>query len=100
MNKNVNKAEVLPTVSRKINWKFVARDNHPGNGGVGFGDYQIKVYQDAGPFTVSFPNQTDHILYKNTCNLIKWDVANTDKAPINCSKVKIVLFKIEMSIIQ
>jgi hypothetical protein len=93
VNKNVNKAEVLPTVSRRINWKFVARDNHPGNGGVGFGDYQIKAYQDAGPFTVSFPNQTDHILYKNTCNLIKWDVANTDKAPINCSKVKIVLFK-------
>lgn len=85
--------EMLPQVSRNLNWKFVVRDNHPGAGGVATVDYKFKATAEAGPFEIIFPNASSDILYKNTCNMIKWNVANTDKAPVNCSKVKILLFR-------
>lgn len=92
-NKNREITEMLPSVSRNVNWRFIVRDNHPNGGAVGWADYKFKATSLAGPFTVNFPNQSTDILYKNSCNIIKWDVANTDKAPVNCQKVRIVLFK-------
>ncbi len=90
---NYEKTEFLPTVTRNIDFRFIVRDNHQGSGGVAWKDYNVKVAGQAGPFKVSFPNEGSHTLYKNTCNKIKWDVANTDKAPVNCAKVNIWLIR-------
>ncbi|MBK9271320.1 MAG: T9SS type A sorting domain-containing protein [Saprospiraceae bacterium] len=91
--KNVDVREVLPAESRDLNFRFVVRDNHPGSGGSVWQNLKLKVTDQAGPFTVTFPNINTHRLIKNTCNKITWDVAGTNRFPVNCQKVDIVMYR-------
>lgn len=91
-NANFEKTEVLPTVSREINFRFNVRDNHPGAGGTAWKQTYFRALESAGPFAVTYPNttQTD-TLYAGICNKVNWNVANTDKSLVNCQKVNIYL---------
>lgn len=91
--KNNDPKEVLPSVSRDINFRFVVRDNHPGSGGSSWESLKLKVTDQAGPFSVTFPNLATHRLIKNTCNKISWNVARTNELPVNCKKVDILLIR-------
>ncbi|MBK9106851.1 MAG: T9SS type A sorting domain-containing protein [Saprospiraceae bacterium] len=88
---NFERTEVLPTVNRKITFRYNVRDNHPGSGATTTKQTHFFAIDSAGPFKVSFPNLTTDILYAGKCNLIRWDVANTHKAPVSCKKVNIYL---------
>ncbi len=89
---NFERTEVLPTVSRKITFRFNVRDNHPGNGATTIKQTHFFATESAGPFRVTFPNAANRdTLYTGACNLVRWDVANTNKAPVNCKKVNIYL---------
>jgi len=90
---NVDNREVLPRNTRNLTFRYVVRDNHPGAGGSSWEQLNLKVTEDAGPFKVSFPNVLADKLIKGVCNLITWDVANTNKSPVNCQKVDILFFK-------
>lgn len=90
---NYDKAEVLPSVSRELNFRFTVRDNHSGGGATAFKSLKINVTDQAGPFSVTFPNTLTDRLFKNACNKITWNVANTYNLPVNCKKVNIYLFK-------
>ncbi|MBK9629491.1 MAG: proprotein convertase P-domain-containing protein [Saprospiraceae bacterium] len=91
--KNVDVREVLPANTRDLNFRFVVRDNHPGSGGTVYENFKLKATDQAGPFRVTFPNLNSHRLIKNTCNKITWDVANTDRFPINSKKVDIIMYR-------
>ncbi len=82
-----DKAETLPTENRTLNFRFTARD---GNGGVDEDDMQVIVDGDAGPFEVRQPN-TNVILTSLSPQLIEWNTACTDIAPVNCANVDILL---------
>lgn len=88
---NFERTEVLPTVNRKITFRFNVRDNHPGAGATTTKQTHFFAIDSAGPFKVNFPNLTTDILYAGKCNLVRWDVANTHKAPVSCKKVNIYL---------
>lgn len=83
-----DKTEVLPTVTRDLNFKFTVRDNHAGTGGVIWNDYKISSTAQAGPFKITFP-EIDSKFQVGDQVTVKWNVANTDKAPVNCKLVNI-----------
>ncbi len=85
-----NKWEALSSVSRDLNFRFTVWDNHAGAGNNASDDVLVQVTNLAGPFKVTAPN-TRAALNARSVQTIKWDVANTNAAPVNCSAVKILL---------
>lgn len=85
------KAELLPDSTRQLNFRFTARDNHPGAGAQTWGTIRLNSTLAAGPFLVTSPNKNTDIWYGGENRTVTWNVANTDKAPVNCEKVNILL---------
>ncbi len=79
-----NFAEALPTTSRDLNFRFTVRD---GKGGVTSDDRVLKVDANSGPFKVTAPST--ETWNAGSVQTVSWDVANTDRAPINCANVDI-----------
>lgn len=84
-----NKWEVVPAVSRIMNFKYTVRDNHPGGGATAASMSKVTVNGNAGPFVVT-SQSTTAFWNTGTTETVTWDVANTDIAPINCTKVDIL----------
>ena len=82
--------EVLPSVTRTLNFDVTVRDNVSSNGLTTKSDVTINVDGNSGPFIVSSPNTATQWITGET-QTINWDVANTDVAPVNCSQVDILL---------
>lgn len=87
---NTNTWEVLPAVTRDLNFRLTVRDNRAGGGRTNSSDVMVHVDGGSGPFKVTSPN-TDVVWKAGTDHFIKWNVRHTDLAPVNCSKVKILL---------
>ena len=84
--------EVLPTVSRTMNFKVLVRDNATTGGGCN--DQQnvvVSVISTAGPFVVTYPSTTGIAWQIASSQTLTWSVANTNLSPINCSKVDVLL---------
>ena len=80
--------ERLPTYARDLTFKATVRDNRAGGGGVVDDSVSYSVTDAAGPFLVL---STTAAYARNTTQTITWDVANTDKAPVNATHVDIFL---------
>ena len=87
---NKNKWEVPPAVGRTLHFRVTVRDNHLGGGETAVADQQVTVTGLAGPFTVTAPN-TAITWYPGDFQTVRWKVAGTDKAPVNCQTVDIYL---------
>jgi hypothetical protein len=84
--------EILPAVSREMNFRFNVRDNTlgPRHGGFASADMRVHVTAAAGPFKVLAPNTGGQ--YRGGSLLtVQWDVANTRQAPVSCAAVDILL---------
>ena len=90
--------EVLPSVSRDMNFRVTVRDWHIGpdqtdgteiaGGCTAEADVVISVDGNSGPFIVN--SQATNVTWNATENeTIEWDVAGTDNTPISCSNVEI-----------
>ena len=92
---NVNViGERLPTYARVLHFRFTARDNRIGGGGVATSqtDAAITVINTINPFQVTAPNLINTTTWHfDTSELVSWDVSSTDLAPINCANVNILL---------
>lgn len=82
--------EILPTYTRVLTFRLVARDNRSGGGGVDRAQMQFNVDGNSGPFAVTSPN-TNVSWEGNTVQTITWNVTNTNLAPVNCANVRILL---------
>jgi hypothetical protein len=82
--------ESLPTTTRTLTFKVVARDNRTGGGGVASDDTTLNVRADSGPFTVSQPASGANWT-TNSSRTVTWTVANTDLPPVSCASVQISL---------
>ncbi len=82
--------EVLPSVSRQMNFRLTVRDNHLGGGCTDAEDVQLTFTDQAGPFVVTSPNVAE-TWFVGQPRMITWDVANTDQAPVSCTEVDILL---------
>ena len=82
--------EILPTYTRVLTFRLVARDNKLGGGGVDYALVQFNVDGNSGPFLVTSPNT--NVTWAGTTNqTVTWNVTNTNVAPVNCANVNILL---------
>ncbi len=71
-----------------MTFRLTARDNR---GGVNNQDMLVKIYNTGRPFIITAPAGAGLLgsWIANKNYTVKWDVAKTDKYPINCSSVDI-----------
>ncbi|MDW7695247.1 fibronectin type III domain-containing protein [Flammeovirgaceae bacterium SG7u.111] len=81
--------EVLPSYSRTLSFRFTARDN-AAIGGVTYDQLTFEATDQAGPFRITAPNSTESLM-SGIPQTIKWNVANTKSAPVNCTAINILL---------
>ena len=81
--------ELLPQITRTMNFQLTARDNRAGSGAVRSAQTAVSVSAAAGPFAVTSPN-TAVSLPGNSSQTITWNVANTTAAPVSCANVDIL----------
>ena len=86
-----NEWEVLPEATREINFRVSVRASGGGQAGcIEEADLVLNSFNTAGPFLVLVPNSNEEWTVGEN-QLIVWDVANTDDAPINCQNVNITM---------
>lgn len=84
------KGEAWPATNRDLNFRLTVRD---GKGGVASDDMKIQVVNTGKAFALTSPLVTP--LGAGASQTISWDVAGTNAAPINCSKVDLSLTRDE-----
>ncbi len=82
--------EVLPSVSRTLNFRGTAKDYHNIGGCNDEENVVVTIVGSAGPFIVTSQN-TSVTWDAFTSQIITWEVANTDTAPISAVNVDIIL---------
>ncbi len=78
--------EVIPTYSRPFTFRVSVRD---GRGAQAWDEIRFSASEAAGPFRVDYPNANGVVWRQGEDQVIVWDVANTDRAPVNCQRVNI-----------
>lgn len=85
------KGEKLPDVARFLSFKLTVRDIFNGYGSFNFPNDTIHLdVTGNGPFAVTSPLAAANWL-GSTQEVVTWDVAGTDIAPVNCTNVDILL---------
>jgi len=81
--------ETLPTTSRVMNWRLMARDNRPNGGTTGFDDVTISTIDVGAGFAVTSPSAS--VAWTGgSPQPIAWNVAGTTMTPIDVTAVRIV----------
>ena len=82
--------ETVSNVKRDLNFALTVRDNNPEGGQVASDSVKVEVINTAGPFRVTSQSTTE-IFAAGSVQTITWDVANTNRAPINAELVDVLL---------
>ncbi|MEZ4801640.1 MAG: zinc-dependent metalloprotease family protein [Gelidibacter sp.] len=82
--------EVLPSISRSMDFSFIVRDNNSNSGCTASDLMTVTTVAAAGPFLVTSPN-TNVTWNAGSIQTVTWNVAGTTAAPINCANVDIFL---------
>lgn len=82
--------EVLPSVSRTMNFRMVVRDYHNIGGCTDEDDVIVTTTSTSGPFTVTSQN-SGATWTEGSSQVITWNVANTTASPVSCANVDIRL---------
>jgi subtilisin-like proprotein convertase family protein len=83
--------EVIPSVSRTMDFSLTVRDNVIGEGQTMSDNMIVTVNDAAGPFIITSQNTKGISWTMNNTETIIWDVAGTDVNDINVSNVNILL---------
>ncbi len=89
LNGTQTKGEILPSYGRNLSFKVTTRDNRAGGGGVNQASVSFSVSDTIGPFKITSPNVAGALWVAGDTRTIDWDVAKTNKAPVNCTHVNI-----------
>jgi len=83
--------EILPSYSRTMHFRLIARDNKAGGGGVCYSQTTVSSVASGGPFVVTSPNASGIVWFVNDFQTVTWNPAGTAAAPISCANVSIQL---------
>ncbi len=87
--------ETISLISRELNWGLTVRDRVPFSsdqiGQTNSDSMKINVIESAGPFSLTSQSATGNVYKTGERVKIEWLVSNTNKEPINSSKVSIYL---------
>lgn len=86
-----NRAEILPDYARDLTFRLTVRDNNPAGGAAIWEEVAFKTTEEAGPFTIVSPDTDRPDWEAGTYQEVVWDVADTDRDPVNCKWVNILL---------
>ena len=79
--------EILPQVDRELNFRFIARDDQMGGGGVAYDTMTITVEGD--PFFITYPNGGE--LLNAGCQAVAtWEVGGSNSPPVNAANVDLL----------
>jgi hypothetical protein len=82
---SINRAgEMLPQVDRTLDFRFIARDNEMGGGGVAYDDITLTVEGD--PFYLTTQNGGESLDAGCTA-VATWEVGGSDVAPVSAASV-------------
>ncbi|WP_429075484.1 reprolysin-like metallopeptidase [Aeromonas veronii] len=79
------KGDVWVNVPRTLNFRLVARD---GKGGGAYGETSVEVV-DTGAQTFKIEPASDQRMLVGSPTTVNWQVAGTDRHPVNCQRVDI-----------
>jgi hypothetical protein len=82
--------EMLPSITRTMNFQVVARDNRAAGGGINTATVTVNVDGASGPFVVVSPNGGETVP-NDVPMTVTWNVANTSSPPVNAPNVRISL---------
>lgn len=86
-----NTWEVLPSVTRTMNFRVLARDNASGGGAVAYESVSVTTNSGAGPFSITSQNTSTSLTANGSNTMtVTWNVANTASAPVNAANVNIL----------
>lgn len=83
--------EVLPSVSRTMNFRVSVRANTPGGSCNTYANTTITTTNMAGPFTVLSPSKSGIQWPGQSLQTVMWDVANTNTFPVSAPYVNVFL---------
>lgn len=83
--------EVLPSVSRTMNFRCTVRDNSDLGGCTTELNVTVNTVTSSGPFLVTQPNTSNIVWEAGQTATVTWNVANTDLAPVNSQLVDVWL---------
>jgi len=84
-----DQSEALPCTSRNLNFRLTVRD---GKSGQASHDVQITVDSGSGPFKITSHNLPGTTIVESSpTQILTWEVANTNVAPVSCANVDIDL---------
>lgn len=86
--------ETVSTIGRDLNWGLTVRDRFASDtdlqGRVSQAAFEISVHANSGPFVLS--SQDSNTQWSGgQLATIRWDVAQTNRAPVNASHIRILL---------
>ncbi|PYT01041.1 MAG: hypothetical protein DMF63_05095 [Acidobacteria bacterium] len=81
--------ELLPAITRTMNFQVVARDNRPNGGGINTATATVIVDGTGGPFAITAPN-TAVTWPGSSSQTVTWNVAGSSGAPVNAANVRIL----------
>ncbi|MCM5661790.1 reprolysin-like metallopeptidase [Galbibacter mesophilus] len=82
--------EVIPNVARTLNFSLLVRDNNPNGGQIARGDLRVATINTGEAFSITSQNSPE-TLQGGSVYTVNWNVAGTNKVPINTSFVDIYL---------
>ncbi len=82
--------EVLPSVSRTMDFRVTARDDAAGGGCTDEDNIALEFFSSAGPFRVTAPAAAACFAAEGPMT-VTWDVAGTNAGDVNCANVDILL---------
>lgn len=80
--------EILPSITRTMNFQVIARDNRANGGGINTATATVIVDGGSGPFAITAPN-TAVSWAGNSTQTVTWNVANSSAAPVSAANVRI-----------
>ena len=83
--------EVIPSVSRVMNFRVSVRGNTPGGSCNAYRDTRLITDSMSGPFLVTYPSATNIKWIGYSSQTVSWNVANTNSPPVAALKVNILL---------
>ena len=86
---NEGEWEVIPSVSRDLNFAFLVRDNNTRGGETDSDQMTVTVDGNSGPFLVTSGN-SPITWYSGSTQNLTWDVANTNTGAVNTPTVDVL----------
>ncbi|KTD33270.1 Ser-Thr-rich glycosyl-phosphatidyl-inositol-anchored membrane family protein [Legionella nautarum] len=83
--------EVVPSVTRTMNFRTTVRANTPGGSCNSYVDVTLTTDASSGPFILTYPTAPNIVWLSGAQLPVTWNVANTDVPPVNATVVDILL---------